>query len=106
MTVSAYTALRHRDAIAAADSLLTSLSARENKVRAIVLSDVTVNAAQTNEYDRATALVSDALDLTTRTETTLARQRLLALAATLPSTMSKADSASVLRDQIVSTLRG
>jgi transcriptional regulator with XRE-family HTH domain len=106
MTVSAYTTLRHRDATAAADSLLTSLSPRENKVRAIVLSDLTINATQTNDYDRATALVSDAIELTTRTETTLARQRLLALAGTLPSTTSNTNSASVLRDQIVSTLRG
>ena len=47
MTVSAYTTLRHREATAAADSLLTSLSPMENKVRAIVLSDLTINAAQT-----------------------------------------------------------
>ncbi|HEX6403936.1 MAG TPA: helix-turn-helix transcriptional regulator [Pseudonocardiaceae bacterium] len=106
MTVSAYTTLRHRDATAAADSLLTSLSPMENKVRAIVLSDLTINAAHTNDYDRATALVSDAIELTTRTETTLAKQRLLALAATLPATASKAGSVGVLREQIVSTLRG
>lgn len=103
MTVSAYTALRHRDATAAADSLLTSLSPTENKVRAIVLSDLTINAAQTNDYDRATALVSDAIELTLRTETTLAKQRLLTLAATLPST--RGDTTGVLRDHIMSTLR-
>ena len=107
MIVSAYTTLRHRDATAAANSLLTSLSPMENKVRAIVLSDLTINAARTNDYDRATALVSDAIELTTRTETTLARQRLLALAATLPLVpTSKAGSVGVLREQIVSTLRG
>jgi tetratricopeptide (TPR) repeat protein len=104
MTVSAYTTLRHRDAIAAADSLLTSLSPMENKVRAIVLSDLTINATQTNDYDRATALVSDALELTTRTETTLAKQRLLALAAMLPPTNNEGPT-GVLRDQIMSTLR-
>jgi hypothetical protein len=71
MTVSAYTTLHHREATAAADSLLTSLSPMENKVRAIVLSDLTINAAQTNDYDQATALVSEAIELTTRTETTL-----------------------------------
>jgi transcriptional regulator with XRE-family HTH domain len=104
MTVSAYTTLRHREATAAADSLLTSLSPMENKVRAIVLSDLTINATQTNDYDRATALVSDALELTTRTETTLAKQRLLALAATLPPTNNEGPT-GVLRDQIMSTLR-
>ncbi len=104
MTVSAYTTLRHREATAAADSLLTSLSPMENKVRAIVLSDLTINATQTNDYDRATALVSDALELTTRTETTLAKQRLLALAATLTPTNNEGPT-GVLRDQIMSTLR-
>jgi hypothetical protein len=74
----------------------------ENKVRAIVLSDLTINAAQTNDYDRATALASDAIELTTRTETALAKQRLLALAATLPSASGPT---GVLRDQIMSTLR-
>lgn len=104
MTVSAYTTLRHREATAAADSLLASLSPMENKVRAIVLSDLTINAVQTKDYDRATALVPDAIELTARTETTLAKQRLLALTATLPST-STGDSTGVMRDQIMSTLR-
>ena len=104
MTVSAYTTLRHREAAAAADSSLTSLSPMENKVRAIVLSDLTINAAQTNDYDQATVLVSDAIELTTRTETTLAKQRLLALAVTLPSTSNGAPT-GVLRDQIMSALR-
>jgi|GEM_PF-1975278 len=104
MTVSTYTTLRHRETTAAADSLLSSLPPTHNKVRAIVLSDLTVNAAQMNDYDRATTLVSDAIKLTTQTETSMAKQRLLALAATLPST-SNAGPASVLRDQIMSTLR-
>jgi hypothetical protein len=76
----------------------------ENKVRAIVLSDLTINAAQTNDYDRATALVSDAIELTTRTETTLAMQRLLALAAAFPTTSSGGPTGT-LRDQIMSALR-
>jgi hypothetical protein len=106
MTVSTYTTLRHQEAAtaAAADSLLASLSPTDNKVRAIVLSDLTTNAAQAQEYDRANALVTDAIELTNRTETTLAKQRLLAVAATLPS-KNKADASSVLRDQIISTLR-
>jgi transcriptional regulator with XRE-family HTH domain len=104
MTVSAYTTLRHRDATTAADSLLTSLSPMENKVRAIVLSDLTINAVQINDYDRATTLAPDAIELTTRTETTLAKQRLLTLAAALPSS-SSTNPTSVLRDHIMSTLR-
>ncbi|HET9257592.1 MAG TPA: hypothetical protein VFO16_20655, partial [Pseudonocardiaceae bacterium] len=107
MTVSAYTTLGHRDATAAADSLLLSLSLMDNKVRAIVLADLTIHAAHTNDYDRATTLVADAIELTTRTETTLARQRLLTLAATLSSTNERGDpTANALRDQIISTLRG
>ncbi|PZS13744.1 MAG: hypothetical protein DLM60_20295 [Pseudonocardiales bacterium] len=104
MTVSTYMTLRHRDTAAAADSLLASLPPINNKVRAIVLSDLTVNAAQAKDYDRATALVSDAIKLTTQTETSMAKQRLLAFAATLPPT-SNAGPASLLRDQILSTLR-
>lgn len=104
MTVTTYTTLRHQEADAAADSLLASLSPTENKVRAIVLSDLTINAAQAQEYDRANALVTNAIELTNRTETTLAKQRLLTVAAALPST-NKADASGVLRDQIMSTLR-
>lgn len=104
MTVSTYTTLRHQEATATADSLLASLSPTDNKVRAIVLSDLTINAVQAQEYDRAPALVPDAIELTNRTETTLAKQRLLTVAAALPST-SKAGASGVLRDQILSTLR-
>jgi hypothetical protein len=103
MTVSTYTTLRHRETNVAADSLLTSLPPIHNKVRAIVLSDLTVNAVQTNDYDRATALAPDAIEAASRTETSLAKQRLLALAATLPPTGNK--SLTPLRDQILSTLR-
>jgi tetratricopeptide (TPR) repeat protein len=103
MTVSTYTALRHRETTVAADSLLASLPPTHNKVRAIVLSDLTVNAVQTNDYERATALASDAIEAALRTETSLAKQRLLALAATLPSTGK--GGLTPLRDQILSTLR-
>jgi transcriptional regulator with XRE-family HTH domain len=105
MTVSAYTTLHHRDAAVAADSLLLSLSPMENKVRAIVLSDLVINAVQTNDYDQANALVSDAIELTMRTETTLAKQRLLALAVTLRSANGGDPAAAILLDQILSDLR-
>jgi tetratricopeptide (TPR) repeat protein len=103
MIVSTYTTLRHRETNVAADSLLTSLPPIHNKVRAIVLSDLTVNAVQMNDYDRATTLAPDAIEAASRTETSLAKQRLLALAATLPSTGNR--SLTPLRDQILSTLR-
>lgn len=104
MTVSTCTTLRYRETTAAADSLLASLPPTRNKVRAIVLSDLTISAVQMNDYDRATTLVSDAIKLTAQTETSIAKHRLLALAAMLPST-SSTGPASVLRDQIMSTLR-
>ena len=104
MTVSTCTTLRHRETTAAADSLLASLPPIRNKVRAIVLSDLTISAVEMNDYDRATTLVSDAIKLTTQTEASLAKHRLLALAATLPPT-SSTGPASVVRDQIMSTLR-
>lgn len=68
----------------------------DNKIRAIVLSDLTINAAQTNDYDRATVLVPDAIELTTRTETPLVKQRLLT--AMLPrGAMETSPASCVLR---------
>ncbi|MGH3752344.1 MAG: hypothetical protein ACRDRP_06535 [Pseudonocardiaceae bacterium] len=64
----------------------------------------TANAVQAQEYDRANALATDAIELTNRTETTLAKRRLLVVAATLPST-NKTDASGILQDQIMSTLR-
>jgi hypothetical protein len=52
LTVSTYSALRHRDTILAADTLLASLPPINNKVRAIVLSELTANAVQMKDYDR------------------------------------------------------
>jgi transcriptional regulator with XRE-family HTH domain len=104
VTVSTYMALGHRDATAAADSLLASLSPTENKVRAIVLADLTTLAVRANDFDRATALADDAIDVTVRTETSLARQRLLTLASAL-ATSSDPGATGALRDHIVSALR-
>ncbi|MDQ3763147.1 MAG: helix-turn-helix domain-containing protein [Actinomycetota bacterium] len=104
MTVSTYTTLHHRDTTAAADALLASLPPINNKVRAIVLSDLTVNAAQMKDYDRAAALVPGAIELTIHTETSMAKQRLLALAYSLHS-MDSPHPANLLREQIISTLR-
>jgi transcriptional regulator with XRE-family HTH domain len=104
LTVATYIALNHKDATAAADSLLASLSPTENKARAFALADLTTLAVRTKDFDRANALAQDAIDVTIRTESSIARQRLLALASAL-ATSSDPGATSVLRDHIVSTLR-
>ena len=48
----------------AADSLLASLSPIENKVRALTLADLTTLAVRTKDFDRANALIEDAIDVT------------------------------------------
>ncbi|MGH3770598.1 MAG: hypothetical protein ACRDRW_04240 [Pseudonocardiaceae bacterium] len=104
LAVSTYTALHHRDATAAADSLLASLSPTENKARALTLADLTTLAVHTKDFDRATSLVADAIEATTRTEASIARQRLLTLASTLTTTTDRS-ATGALRDQIISSLR-
>jgi tetratricopeptide (TPR) repeat protein len=104
LTVSTYITLNHKDATAAADSLLVSLSPIENKARALALADLTTLAVRTKDFDRANAIIQDAIDVTIRTESSIARQRLLALASTL-SASSDPGATSALRDHIVSTLR-
>ncbi|MGH3808469.1 MAG: helix-turn-helix domain-containing protein [Pseudonocardiaceae bacterium] len=104
LTVSTYMALCHRDVTAAADSLLAALSPTENKVRALVLADLTTLAVRAKDFDRANTLVDDAIDVTVRTEASLARQRLLTLASAL-TTSGDPGATGALRDHIVSTLR-
>ncbi len=106
LAVSTYTALNHRDATAAADSLLASLSLSpmDRKAHAFALADLTTLAVRTRDFDRARSLVGDAIEVTVRTETSIARQRLLTLASTLTTT-SDQSVAGVLRDQIMSSLR-
>jgi transcriptional regulator with XRE-family HTH domain len=104
LTVSTYIALNHKDATTAADSLLVSLSPIENKARAFALADLTALAVRTNDFDRANALAHDAIDVTIRTESSIARQRLLTLASTL-ATSGDPGATSTLRDHILSTLR-
>ncbi|MEC3978613.1 helix-turn-helix domain-containing protein [Amycolatopsis sp. H20-H5] len=104
LTVSTYIALNHRDASVAADSLLTALSPTDNKARALALADLTILAARNNDLDRASAIAEDAISVTTRTETSLARQRLLVLASNLDAGTNHGTSAA-LREKIVYSLR-
>jgi tetratricopeptide (TPR) repeat protein len=104
LTVSTYMALNHPDATAAADSLLASLSPTNNQARAIALADLTTLAVRTKDFDRANALIDDALDATVRTGTSIAKQRLVTLASAL-TTNGHPSATGALRDQIFSTLR-
>jgi transcriptional regulator with XRE-family HTH domain len=104
LTVSTYMALNHPDATAAADSLLTSLPPTDNKARAYALADLTTLAVRNKDFDRADSLVGDAIEVTIRTENSIARQRLLTLASTLTTTPDR-NTTGALRDQIISSLR-
>jgi hypothetical protein len=69
-----------------------------------MLADLTTLAVQTKDFDRARSLVGDAIKVTVRTETSIARQRLLTLASTLPTSGDR-NTTGALRDQIISSLR-
>jgi hypothetical protein len=57
------------------------------------------------DFDRANALIHDVIDVTIRTESSIARQRLLSLASTLVTSSNPDPTTSSLLDHIVSTLR-
>jgi transcriptional regulator with XRE-family HTH domain len=99
MTVSTYLALRHPDATAAADSLLTSLPPTSLKSRAVTLTDLATLSVRANDMDRAEAFVADAIDVTTRTQSSMSRQRLVALASALPAARDKTPAGRI-REQI------
>ncbi len=84
LAVSAYGRMGHRRTDALAGSLLSSLGAAENKVRALVISDLALSAAIRADLDRADELATEALPLATRTEASLAQDRLWELTETLP----------------------
>ncbi|MGH3833102.1 MAG: hypothetical protein ACRDRS_22160 [Pseudonocardiaceae bacterium] len=104
LTVSTYMALNHRDTTTPAESLLASLSPTENKIRAITLADLTTVAVRTKDFDRANSFVDEAINITIRTEASIAKQRLLTLASSL-TTSSNQGATGALRDQIMSSLR-
>jgi hypothetical protein len=97
-------ALNHPDAAAAAASLLASLPPTDNKARAYALADLTILAVRNKDFDRADSLVGDAIEVTIRTENSIARQRLLTLASALTTTTDP-NTTGALRNQIISSLR-
>ncbi|XVV05911.1 helix-turn-helix domain-containing protein [Actinosynnema sp. CA-248983] len=102
LTVSTYTILRHVDAGAIADSLLASLSPRDNKVRALILADLATAAASNKDFDQAGELAEQSGRLAVKTEASLAKTRLITLASTLPTDTNGAENA--LRQQIASAI--
>jgi hypothetical protein len=100
-TVSTYTRLNHREADAAAKSLLDSLSLSDNKVRGLVLAELATAAAHARDFEKAGDLSHDAIRIVTRTEANFARRKLEDLASSLPSA---AGPALRLRHQITSGL--
>jgi tetratricopeptide (TPR) repeat protein len=100
-TVSTYTRLNHREADAAAKSLLDSLSLSDNKVRGLVLTELATAAAHARDFEKAGVLSHDAIQIVTRTEANFARKKLEDLASSLPSA---AGPALRLRHQITSGL--
>ncbi|HET9256791.1 MAG TPA: helix-turn-helix transcriptional regulator, partial [Pseudonocardiaceae bacterium] len=101
LTVSTYSILNHPGTTAAADFLLTSLSPTNNKARAIALTELSIVAVRTRDFDRAHALIDSAIDATVRTGTGIAKQRLF----TLASTLTTSGAPGTLRDRILSGLR-
>lgn len=104
MTVSTYMTLRHPEATAVADSLLASLPPTSLKSRAVTLTDLATLSLQANDLERAETLVADAIDVAMRTESSISRQRLTALAASLPSS-GQESPAGRIREQIKQSLR-
>ena len=103
LAVSAYGRIGHRETDGLADSLLSSLSPTETKVRALVIADLALSAAAAGEVDRAAELVDRALPLAVRTEASLARDRLWERTEALPQDRG---SAGDLRQRVRSGLLG
>jgi hypothetical protein len=102
MAVSSYVRLRHHALESTAASVLESLSAGENKVRAIVYADLATAAAEAGDFERALDLVSESLDTAMRTETSVAKHHLSDLAARLP-TDENSRYAKVLRELLATS---
>ncbi|MGW5741602.1 hypothetical protein [Amycolatopsis sp. NPDC003861] len=101
LAVSTYGRLHHRETDQLAATLLDSLAPTENKVRALVLADLATSAARGGDYDRVDALTSEAAPLATRTEATLAIDRLWEVVELLPT---RGGSAGQTRQQLTERL--
>ena len=84
LTVSTYSRMDHRDTDSVASSLLASLAPTENKVKALVLADLATSAARGSDFDRVQELTKKSAPLATKTEASLAIDRLWELVELLP----------------------
>ncbi|MFI7059848.1 hypothetical protein ACIBL3_02595 [Kribbella sp. NPDC050124] len=89
-TVATYTRLNHREADAAASSLLGSLSLGDNKVRGLILAELATAAAHAQDFEKAGDLSQGAIRIVTRTEANFARKKLEDLAVSLPTATTPA----------------
>ena len=85
LAVSAYAKMAHRETDALAASLLHSLTPTETKVRALVLADLAIPVARHRDYDRLSALTEESASLATRTEASLAIDRLWEVVELIPN---------------------
>jgi hypothetical protein len=81
-----------------ATSLLTSLAPTDNKVRALVLADLSTSAVHHRDYDRADELVNVAAPHAVRTEASLATDRLWEMVKLLPKQGTSQENA--LREKV------
>jgi tetratricopeptide (TPR) repeat protein len=84
LAVSTYGRLDHPETGEASDVLLRSMAPTENKAKSLVLADLAISAARARDYDRVRELAGESASLATRTEASLAIDRLWDLAEELP----------------------
>ncbi len=85
MTVATYARLDHPDIAEVSEAALQALRPEDAKVRAVILGDVALSYVQRGEVDRGSEIARQALDVTMRSEATLGRHRLAAVAQQLPA---------------------
>ncbi|MFE0021889.1 hypothetical protein [Amycolatopsis sp. NPDC059021] len=100
LAVSTYGRVAHRETDQLASTLLSSLAPTENKVRALVLADLAQSAVRGGNFDRVEELTAKAAPLATKTEATLAVDKLWEVVEMLPDH----GSAGRTRQQLASRL--
>jgi len=96
MTVAAYARIDHPDLGEVSEAALRALRPEDAKVRAVILGDVATAYVVRGELDRGTEVAREAMEVTLRSEATLGRQRLQALAGQLPPSIAGRQ----LRDEV------
>jgi len=84
LAVSTYGKMTHPETDDLAATLLGSLTPAETKVRALVLADLATSVARRGDYDRLGMLADESATLATRTEASLALDRLWDVVGVIP----------------------